>query len=69
MWCGIVGAVTVPLFGLGAFVLMEFGIAYRVSAPDDSVAPQPPTTPASPPTTLAAACKRDSLDCKVSVGE
>ncbi len=55
VWCGIVGTIGMPLFGLGAFVLLGFGIAYRVSAPDGSAAPQPPTMPASPPTTLAAA--------------
>jgi hypothetical protein len=34
LWSGVVGAVTMPIFGLGALVVAGVGIAYLLMAPD-----------------------------------
>ena len=55
LWCGIVGIVLGPLFGLGALVWWGLMIAYLVGGPDGmAVAPMLlRATPAEPPKTLA----------------
>jgi hypothetical protein len=53
LWGGIVGIVTMPLFGLGALIWGNVMIAYLVGGPD-GMAGEPPevATPAVPPKTL-----------------
>jgi hypothetical protein len=55
LWGGIVGAVTMPLFGLGALIAGGVMIVYLVGGPDGLAAQvqKPQATPAAPPTTLA----------------
>jgi hypothetical protein len=51
---GIVGALTTPLLGLGAFICWGVMIAYLKNGPDGTAVPEAPVTTTSPlPTTLA----------------
>lgn len=54
LWVGIVGIVTIPLFGLGVFISGSMMIAYLVGRPD-GMAPKPPleTAAVMRPTMLA----------------
>jgi len=55
LWIGIVGAVTGPIFGLGALVVAGVVIVYAVAAPDAAQAQQPQ---AKPPTTTPTLTRR-----------
>lgn len=52
LWSGIVGAVTMPIFGLGALVVASVGIVYFAAAPDATQTQQPQATPPTPTPTL-----------------
>ena len=52
LWSGIVGAVTMPIFGLGALVVAGVGIVYFVAAPDATQTQQAQATPPTPTPTL-----------------
>jgi hypothetical protein len=49
-WSGIIGAITMPLFGLGVLIAEGMLIAYLIAGPDGKAAqpPQPTTTPVAP---------------------
>jgi hypothetical protein len=54
LWCGIVGIVLGPLFGLGALFWWGLMIAYLVGGPDGMAVQQPQiATLVAPPKTLA----------------
>lgn len=55
LWSGIVGAVTMPIFGLGALVVASVGIVYFAAAPDATQTQQPQATP---PTTTPTLTRR-----------
>jgi hypothetical protein len=55
LWGGIVGAVTAPIFGLGALVVAGVVIVYGVAAPEATHTQQPQ---AAPPTTTPTLTRR-----------
>jgi hypothetical protein len=55
LWSGLVGAVTMPIFGLGALVVAVVAIVYAVAAPD---AMQTQLPQAAPPTTTPTLTRR-----------
>jgi hypothetical protein len=54
LWGGIVGIVTLPLFGLGAFISGSMMIAYLVGGPDGMASQQAPETAAAARPTMLA---------------
>ncbi len=46
LWGGVVGMLTVPLFGLGVLVLLNLMVAYLVAGPDGLAVLTRPTAPA-----------------------
>jgi hypothetical protein len=53
-WGGLIGAITLPLFGLGALILIPIGIAYELSAPDTAAGQKAPITVGGEPEHVAA---------------
>ncbi len=46
LWGGVVGMLTVPLFGLGVLILLNLMVAYLVAGPDGLAVQTRPTAPA-----------------------